>query len=64
MLRHINEKSFESNISFCNVCIDIKQAFDKVDRQEIFKQLATLSIPKKLVKLGRSQGSGANSRES
>jgi hypothetical protein len=45
-LKIILEKCYEFGIELHNIFIDIKQAFDKVNRPKIYESLKVLKIPK------------------
>jgi len=51
IMRQILEKCYEYNIEMHVLFIDLKQAFDSVDRQETIQILQELRIPNKLVRL-------------
>lgn len=50
-LRQAMEKCYEYNIDLYIIFIDFMQAFDKLNRNEIFKALEKLGIPHKLINL-------------
>jgi hypothetical protein len=50
IMRQILEKCYEYNIEMHILFIDLKQAFDSVDRQKIIQILQELRIPNKLVR--------------
>ena len=51
VVRQILEKCYEYGIELHNIFIDFKQAFDKVNRQNLYESLKVLKIPMKLIKL-------------
>jgi sorting nexin-29 len=55
IIRQIFEKCYEFGIELHNIFIDFKMAFDKLNRQSISDCLSVLAIPKKLIRLIKSQ---------
>ena len=62
MLRQILEKGYEFNIELHSLFTDFKQAFDKVDRQAMYKALKFCEVPNKLVKMVQITLQGSNVR--
>ena len=63
MLRHILEKGYEFNIELHILFIDFKQAFDKVNRQAMYKALKFCQVPNKLIKMVQITLQGSSVRE-
>lgn len=50
-LRQLLEKGWEFNKAIHNLFIDFKQAYDSVERNQLWNAMAELSIPRKLIRL-------------
>jgi hypothetical protein len=50
-MKHILEKCYEYVVDIHCVFIDFKQAFDSINRNELYKSLYNLGIPRKLINL-------------
>jgi hypothetical protein len=51
MLRQIIEKTYEFNVDIHQLFIDYKQAYDSINRQQMYKIMKEFGIPEKLINL-------------
>jgi hypothetical protein len=51
MLRQIIEKTYEFNADIHQLFIDYKQAYDSINRQQMYKIMKEFGIPEKLINL-------------
>jgi hypothetical protein len=51
IVRQICEKCYDYNIDLHNICVDLSQAFDTVNRDVIYNSLIKHNVPSKLIKL-------------
>ena len=61
-MRQILEKGYGFNIELHTLFIDLKQAFDKVDRQAMYKALKFSQVSNKLIKMVQITLQGSNAR--